>query len=261
MARLTLTLIGPFDATFDGEPITGFQSNKVRALLAFLAVEMARPHPRETLCGLLWPDIPDARAHHSLNQALCNLRHVVGDCRSPPPPSPFLHITAHTIRFNPHTDHWLDVAEFDRLVGWDAAPLHDTSDLTALRQAIRLYHGSFLEGFAVDDSPLFEAWVVLHRERLHILALDALRHLANTHAAAGELAAALFYARRQLQLDPWLEETHLQVMQWLAQSGRRSEALVQYGICRRVLAQELGVEPAVETTRAYERIRDGNLRG
>lgn len=254
MARLTLTLMGPFNALFDGEPITGFQSNKVRALLAYLAVEAVRPHPRETLSGLLWPDMPDVRAHHSLNQALCNLRHAIGDCL--PSPAQSLLVTTQTIHFNQNSDHWLDVAEFDRLVDWDAAPVRHPIDLPALRQATRLYRGPFLEGFSLDDSPLFEAWVVLQRERLHTLALDALRHLADAHAAAGELEEALHYARRQLQLDPWLEETHLQIMQWLAQCGRRSEALVQYGICCRILALELEVEPAAETVRVYEKIRD-----
>ena len=69
------------------------------------------------------------------------------------------------------------------------------------------------------------------------------------------------YAWRQLELelelDSWLEEAHLQVMRCLALAGRRSEALAQFSICRRLLAQELGVEPATTTTRLYEQIRDG----
>jgi len=76
MARLSLSLLGPFQATLDGEPITGFPSNKVRALLAYLAVEAGRRrpgtvvHPRETLAGLLWPDYPERSAHTSLSNAL-----------------------------------------------------------------------------------------------------------------------------------------------------------------------------------------------
>ena len=71
--------------------------------------------------------------------------------------------------------------------------------------------------------------------------------------------AALRHAWRQLALDPWREESHQQVMRLLARCGRRSEALAQYEACRRVLAQELGVEPGAETTRLYEQIRDGVL--
>ncbi|PKO20769.1 MAG: hypothetical protein CVU38_18325 [Chloroflexi bacterium HGW-Chloroflexi-1] len=60
MVRLSLSLLGPFQVMLDGEPATGFESNKVKALLAYLAVEADRPHPRETLAGLLWPDYPES---------------------------------------------------------------------------------------------------------------------------------------------------------------------------------------------------------
>ena len=53
MAHLSLTLLGPFQASLDGQPITAFRYDKVRALLAYLAVESDRPHRRETLAGLL----------------------------------------------------------------------------------------------------------------------------------------------------------------------------------------------------------------
>ncbi len=260
MARLSLSLMGPFAAQVDGQPLSGFQSNKVRALLAFLAIEMAYAHPRQTLCGLLWPEVTDSRAHHNLNQALCNLRHTIGDCGLPLP-VPVLIATTQTIQFNCHSDHWLDVAEFERLTGWASAPNCPSNDLAALHQAVKLYRGPFLHGFSLDDSADFDTWVVLQRERLHQLALDVLRCLADAHAAEGKLDEALYFARRQLQLDPWLEEAHLHVMRCLALSGRRSEALVQYGICRRILAQELGVAPAGETVRMYEQIRDGCWRG
>ena len=59
MARLTLSLMGPLEVRQDGEPLTSFASNKVRALLAYLAVEAGRPHRREVL-AVVWPDSHDA---------------------------------------------------------------------------------------------------------------------------------------------------------------------------------------------------------
>ena len=44
MARLSLSLLGPLHAERAGARIRGFESNKVRALLAYLAVEADRPH-------------------------------------------------------------------------------------------------------------------------------------------------------------------------------------------------------------------------
>jgi predicted ATPase len=51
------------------------------------------------------------------------------------------------------------------------------------------------------------------------------------------------------------------MMRLLALNGQRGAALVQYEKCRQVLAEELAVEPAVETTALYEQIRDGDLSG
>lgn len=53
MAHLALALLGPFQATLDGLPAEGLNSDRLRALLAYLAVESGREHPREALACLL----------------------------------------------------------------------------------------------------------------------------------------------------------------------------------------------------------------
>lgn len=267
MAHLAMALMGLFEVALDGQPVTWFQSDKVRALLAYLAVEAASSHARHKLAGLLWPEVPDSHALHSLSQALCNLRSVLHDQIAL---TPCLLITPHTVQFNRHSDHWVDVAEFGkllnweggRLVDWDAAtpdsrPIYQSTNLQSLHQAIALYRGPFLEDLALADGVGFEEWVVMQREWLHRLLLEALYRLAAAHEARGEVEQALGCVWRQLELDPWLEEAHFQAMCLLASTSRRSEALAQYGLCRRLLARELGVEPAAATTRLYERIRDG----
>jgi predicted ATPase/DNA-binding SARP family transcriptional activator len=261
MTRLTLSLLGSFQVILDGEPITEFESDKVRALLAYLAVESGRSHRRESLAGLLWPERPERAARHNLSQALLNLRRAIGDYDATPP---FLLITRDTIQLNTNSDYWLDTAPFTALLA--ACEEHPHYRLQAcnpcmdrLQQAVVLYRGSFLQGFSLGDSASFEEWSVLERERLHRLAMAALRHLADCHEQRGEIQQALQYAWRQVELDPWREEAHQQLMRLLALNGRRSEALAQYGTCRRVLAEELGIEPAGKTTRLYERIRDGEL--
>ena len=70
MPSLSLSLLGPFQAVLNGRPVTGLESNKVRALLTFLAVEADQPHARDELIGLLWPDQPDTAARANLRQAL-----------------------------------------------------------------------------------------------------------------------------------------------------------------------------------------------
>jgi len=75
----------------------------------------------------------------------------------------------------------------------------------------------------------------------------------------GEYKQAIPFAYRQLELEPWLEEAHQQLMRLLALDSQRSTALAQFQTCRRILSNELGVEPSAETMRLYESIRDGGL--
>jgi DNA-binding SARP family transcriptional activator len=272
VTHLSLSLLGPFQVTLDGQPATGFKSNKERALLAYLAVEADRPHRREVLAGLLWPEWPDRDALSNLRYALSNLRRVIGDrartesrvraeaqteagVRDTEPP--VLLITRDTLQFNTASDHSLDVATFTDLAG----PGGSTSDAdpAGVEEAVALYRGSFLEGFSVGDSPAFEEWALLTREQIARQMSSALHRLAAAYERRGQYKEAQSYAWRQVELEPWDETAHQQLMRVLALNGQRGAALVQYETCRRLLAEELGVEPATETTRLYEQIRNGEL--
>jgi len=204
MARLSLCLLGPLQATLDGQPVTSLESNKARALLAYLAVEANRPHSRDALAGLLWPNQPDRMAHNNLRQALANLRQAIHDQAAQPP---FLHITREAIQFNAASDHWLDATAFTALLGACEQHLHRRAETCKscaqrLQDAIDLYRGNFLEQFFLSDSAAFEEWVLVKRERLHRLALNALYRLADFHERRGVYEQAHRYASRQLELDP-----------------------------------------------------------
>jgi DNA-binding SARP family transcriptional activator len=105
MARLTISCLGPFQATLDGKPITDFKSTKVRALLAYLAVESNRPHPCEVLAALLWPDWLDRDALSNLRYALSDLRRAIGDRTAQPP---FMLVTRETLQLDTQSDCSVD---------------------------------------------------------------------------------------------------------------------------------------------------------
>jgi DNA-binding SARP family transcriptional activator len=165
-------------------------------------------------------------------------------------------ITRQTIGFNIASDYWLDVAAFLALKKRLATD--STAYLPTLEQAVTLYHGDFLTGFSAHSSG-FEEWVLLKREQLRRLALNAMRRLTDGYEQCGDYKGAQAVALKQLELEPWLEEAHCQLMRALALSGQRSTSLAQYEICRRLLARDLGVEPGDETTALYRAIRDGKL--
>jgi DNA-binding SARP family transcriptional activator len=74
------------------------------------------------------------------------------------------------------------------------------------------------------------------------------------HSARGASAASLEYGERLLREDPLQEEVHRAVMEEYLRTGERSLALRQYRACRRVLKEELGLSPGVETEHLYYRV-------
>ncbi|MCL5256310.1 MAG: AAA family ATPase [Chloroflexi bacterium] len=253
MAKYCLSLLGPSQLTIDGQPTASLTSAKARALLFYLAVEASAPHRRPSLAALLWPESPDELALGSLRRALLDIRQTVEHQGAG---SPFLLVTRNSVQWDSHSDWWCDVAAFQKLL---AGHEHRQLPIERLREAVGLYRGQFLEGFALDDSPAYEEWLYFKREELNVQAMAALRGLTTSHERRGEWKEAESFVRRQLALEPWNEDAHCALMRVLASSGRRSEALAQYEVCRRILAQELEAEPGRETNELCASIRAGKL--
>ncbi len=255
MARLAFALLGTPQITLDGSP-PRFESDKVRALLIYLAANARRAYARETLVDLLWPELPARAARHNLSQALFNLRRAIGDQTAAPP---FLRITRETIQFNPAADYSLDLDAFTTLLAACDAHGHRHIETCAacaqrLADAVALYRGDLLAELTLADSVGFDEWALLEREHYRRRMMRALTLLATFHEQRGAYARAGDYARRQLALDSWCEEAYRRMMRMLMLAGQRRAALEEYERCRKQLAQDLGVEPEAETIALYRRI-------
>jgi predicted ATPase/DNA-binding SARP family transcriptional activator len=263
--QFRLSLLGPFEASLDGGPLTGLRSSKGRGLLAYLASRPGFPHLRETLATLLWGEATDEAARLSLRVALSNLRAALGPLQDAPDVHPLLETTRHHVRFNADPARCrIDAVEFDALLATCAAHTHATVErclacIERLSQAVNLYRGDFLADLLFADSPAFDEWRVLQQERYHRQTMTALGQIAHYHLALGEYSAVQAAARRQIELEPWHEEAHRQLMRSLALAGHRSAALSQFEAARHILAQELAAEPESETVALYQQIKAGSL--
>jgi predicted ATPase/DNA-binding SARP family transcriptional activator len=247
MPHLELSFLGPLQVKLDGQLVTGFEADKVRALLVYLAVETSRPHRREQLATLFWPGWPDASARTSLRNALSNLRKTIWDEAADPH---FLLITRETIQFNLESSYTLDTLELERSAN------NPNPSIDQFQTALNRYRGSFLEGFTLKDCPEFDDWSQIEREQLQVTASSAFSRLAGTYEKEKDFEKAVSCVHRRLSLEPWQEDAHRQLMRLLAASGQRSAALAQFEACKRALQDELGVEPSAETVRLYESIRE-----
>lgn len=235
-----LGLLGPTEITRDGKAVRGFESRKALALLCYLAVS-GKPFPRAVLADLLWQTKSEAQGRANLSRVLNNLSTLFPGT---------LTITRETVQIEREAIA-LDLAEFDALCV--------KGDAGSLAAAAQLARGEFMESLYLDGCPELEIWLVARREEWRDRVVSVLECLTGYYERRQEPTTAFPFAARLVELIPWHEEAHRHMMRLLAGMGQRTAALQQYETLRRVLAQELGVEPGAETLALYELIRAGTL--
>jgi DNA-binding SARP family transcriptional activator len=269
-----ISLLGHFQVTREGMHIRKFPTDKAKALLAFLAVEGSHPHPREYLAGMLWPDLSNEAALHNLRLTILRLRAALTEAsqtRQKDTALPLLLCDRKTMQFNPDLHEIVDVNQFEAITSAVDAHVHPSlfeceDCIHKLEQAMDLYQGSLLVEFSLKDSLYFDEWLISRRERLQQQALDSLASLCNFYtqrsmmiedpnARKNSLEKALLSAKRQLAIEPWRESAHRQMMLILEKDGQREAAMAQFLVCRRILNDELAVEPDEETQDLYHLIR------
>ena len=251
MNTLQIHLFGNPQLIHNNEPLTGFVSSKAVALVYYLAATN-RPQGRDTLAALFWADAPEARAKKNLRDVLSNLRRLFG---------PFLDVTRQAVTLQTETtletiQCTVDTVELDvALSNIRGEPATSPNRTAQLEQALAQLQGEFLEGFYVQDAPVFEEWVLGERERYSQLTLQILSDLVADCAQRGTYLDGINYATQSLTLDPLEEETHRQLMTMYAATGQYAAALAQYERCCEILYEELGTEPSPETSELFERVQ------
>ncbi len=239
-----LALLGPIQISRDGEAVRGFESRKALALLCYLAVR-AQPVSRVELANLFWGDKTEAQGRGNLSRVLNNLSSLF--------PNTFI-TDRESVQIKPDAFS-LDIAEFEEQTTDERRKAEMDDAVRRLSSAVALYRGEFMAGLYLDDCPDFEIWLVQERERWQQRVVEVLDSLIRTYSGRREFSTALGFAARLLEIEPWREETHRDLMRLLARTGQRSAALQQYEIARRVLEKELSVEPSAETNALYAQIR------
>ena len=239
MPVFELTLLGTFGLTALGTP-RSLRSHKAQALLTYLALRPLQAHRRDTLASLLWSHVPTSQARHSLRQTISFIRSALEDV-----PTPLIVTEADTLRLNtPEVS--VDAIRFAELASSGPGP--------DLRAATTAYIGELLEGVHLDE-PAFDRWLAAERERLHHRAVGVFSRELQRSIDEGPIDEAIATALRLLSLDPLLEWVHRALMKLYHQQGRFGAALTQYNHCARIIEQELGVEPELETRQLLDELR------
>jgi DNA-binding SARP family transcriptional activator len=232
--------LGPVDVLVDGATAPReLLWRHPLVLLLYLARSPRRTRTREHLVGLLWPEKPSDKAHHSLNVALDTIRACAGRA--------LVGRVGDQVRLNA-AQLDLDTDRFDPLVAerrW--------------AEACDLIGGSFLEGFVMPGASGVEDWLKSERDLWARKAVDALvQHVAQL-LEAGDLKRAAERAQQAAAIDPLSDAAACALMRSLALAGLRSEALVAYERFSERLAQDLGTHPDASSAALAERVRQGRV--
>lgn len=261
MLSVSLTVLGTCSLTVSTTTITQFPTEKVRALLVYLALE-PRPHRREAIAELLWPDNRPGMALRNLRLSLFRMRQMLTTI-DPQLADRLLFIDRQTIQLAP------DILSVDALRFQTAIDVceqhshHAISECATCRAqlsaAVAEYQGDLLPHLTLPDAPIFEEWLQLRRETLRNMAQHALHTLTTGLVNQGNYQQALNFANQALLLDRYREENHRQVMLLLAYLGQPQRALSQYQRYCQILKQELGLDPTGEIVTLMQQIKSGQL--
>ena len=238
MHRLTIALLGTPKITVDGKPVET-DRHKAIGLLAYLVTD-GKPHSREALAALLWPDYPRTSAFSYLRRTLWELNRILG--------KGWIQSDRETVTIvhSPHLE--LDIETFQCLLD---PPSNQVNGLT---DAISLYRGDFLEGLVIADTLPFEEWQSQQAEYYRREFARALEMLVTALEQSAEYERALPHAQRWLALDRLNEAAYRAIMRLMAGMGDRSGAVRMFQTCEQTMKNELGVQPQVETVNLYQSI-------
>lgn len=241
MEILEFTLFGSPKVVYQNQ-LLKFPERKGLALLCLLALEPA-PQRRERVASLLWPESIDERARGVLRKVLLRLREILPD-----EGVEFLLSDRSTLALAPnHSSDW------HRLRAAVQQP-HSYS-LSQLRELTGPYQGQFLENLEFDDTGEFNQWLGLRREQALETQDRLLEHLAERHAAQGDLAAAVQTTEQRLRLDNLNEDAYAELLQLLLSAGKRAAVAETYNRYVQVMRDELSLTPSPEITVLAEQAR------
>src|SRR5262249_7635415 len=138
--------------------------------------------------------------------------------------------TSHTLRLALE-EAAIDVLDFDRAI--------QRGDPASLEEAVRLYRGPLLEGCA-------EEWIAAERPPPGPAYLQALEQLAAAAREEGQSGKAVALLQRLVGADPLRESAYRELMRALDEAGNFAAAVQVYRDLRRLLLDELRMEPAAE---------------
>ena len=233
--EVDVRLLGPLEVEVAGEPLW-FDGCKQRRLFALLALRAPDPVSADELAEALWGERIPAGVMQALQKHVSRLRGRLGGrglsvCHQ---------AAGYSLEIDPQA---IDCRRFEELLasariamGRDD-PHRATADLQA---ALGLWRGEALADYRFDEFAQREI------ARLEELRMEAIEEWLAARLASGGGEDLVGELRALVTEHPLRERLRGQLMVALYRAGRQAEALEAMRVGRRLLVEELGIEPGPE---------------
>lgn len=244
---LTVNLFGGLDVRIGDRRVAPdrFTRQKTKTLLALLVLNRGHELTRDKLVELLWPDSPTESGRRNLYCNWSALKKALsledGSC-------PYLVRQQQALS--------MDAS----LLSTDIELFNEVCDTLLFEKpgygGWAQLHGQIDTAFAGDLLPSEEGNLVIlrlrdqYRDRL----VDALVCAANRLMESGSVTEALWFGRMAVSRDASREDAYVALMRAQIAAGQRKPAMDTYFLCRRYLADNLGINPSLETINLYNSV-------
>ena len=237
---IELRVLGPIEVLRDGEPVP-ITGDKERALLALLAIRRGEVVSSDHLIDQLWGERLPHNPGNALQAVVSRLRRTLGnDVIVTKKPGYALSLESESI----DATRFEDLLQRATRIGADD-PSHASE---VLSEALSLWRGAPYSDLTYED------FVQTERARLEDLNLAAREEKIASDLAAGRNRDALADLEGLVAAHPLRERLRANFMLALYRSGRQSDAIAAYHETRRVLGEELGVDPGPDLEAVYNLI-------
>jgi DNA-binding SARP family transcriptional activator/class 3 adenylate cyclase len=241
-------ILGPLEVLEEGRRVA-LGGAKPRAVLALLLVHRGETLGTERLIDELWGERPPATAAKSVKVYVWRLRKALAGAVGEHSGGPIVtREHGYELALDPER---LDAHRFERLLGEGRAELaagRPEHAASALEAGLSLWRGPPLADLAFEP---FAEREIARLEDLHVAALE---QLVEAKLALGRHAEVVAQLERLIADHPYRERLRAQLMLALYRSERQADALQAYQEARRILVEELGIEPSRELRRLHDAI-------
>jgi LuxR family transcriptional regulator, maltose regulon positive regulatory protein len=253
LVDLTINMLGPVEITRDpARPFAGdaWTTRRARDILCFIASRRHHRTPKDAIVDTFWGETDPETVEKNFHPTVSHIRKALNSNQVLK--QNFVVYRDGDYQLNPEFSYRIDTEEFERLINDGETARRERNFETCIgcyEQAVGLYRGEFMQGS-------YEPWVEEQRSYYREQYLRMLESLAAVAEKKTEWIRSMDLAQRILHEDPFREDIHCVVMRAQAALGNRVAVKEQYETLRGLLQKELGVEPAMQTQKAYRELVD-----